>query len=99
MRGIVTLAAALALPTSGADGAAFPFRDLVLFVSFFVVLGTLVLQGLTLKPLMRLLRLKDDDSIERETRHARIETLRAAITATSDSEPEAVGSGACSGSC
>ncbi len=46
MRGIVTLAAALALPADGSDGPAFPYRDLVLFTAFSVVLGTLVVQGI-----------------------------------------------------
>lgn len=83
MRGIVTLAAALALPTGGADGPAFPYRDLVLFTAFFVVLGTLVVQGMTLRPLINLLRLEDDGSVEREVQFARVETLRAALDATS----------------
>ena len=84
MRGIVTLAAALALPTGGADGVAFPFRDLILFTAFGVVLGTLVLQGLTLRPLMNALELEDDGSVEREVRLARVETLRAALSATAE---------------
>ena len=75
MRGIVTLAAALALP------AAFPGRDLVLFTAFSVVLVTLVLQGGTLAPLMRLLRLEDDGTIEGEIRRARAETARAGLEA------------------
>ena len=75
MRGIVTLAAGLALPGS------FPGRDLVLFTAFCVVLVTLVLQGGTLAPLMRLLRLEDDGAIEGEIRHARAETARAALKA------------------
>jgi CPA1 family monovalent cation:H+ antiporter len=81
MRGIVTLAAALALPT-GVDGGAFPYRDLILFTAFAVVLGTLVVQGMTLRPLMNALRLEDDGSVEREVRLARVETLRAALAAT-----------------
>jgi CPA1 family monovalent cation:H+ antiporter len=78
MRGVVTLAAALALPTGG-DGAAFPFRDLVVLTAFCVVLGTLVLQGLTLKPLLRLLDLRDDDPVGREVEAARARALRAAL--------------------
>ena len=81
MRGIVTLAGALALPTGGADGQAFPYRDLVVFISFSVVLGTLVVQGMTLRPLMGWLRLEDDGAVEREVRLGRVETLRAALTA------------------
>jgi len=75
MRGTVTLAAALALPTD------FPYRDLILTTAFGVTLGTLVLQGLTLRPLMLRLGLEDDGSVEREVRLARVETLRAAIAA------------------
>ena len=84
MRGIVTLAAALALPTGGDGGAAFPYRDLILFTAFSVVLGTLVLQGMTLRPLMNRLRLEDDGSVEREVRLARVETRRAALAATAE---------------
>jgi CPA1 family monovalent cation:H+ antiporter len=75
MRGTVTLAAALALP------AAFPFRDLILTTAFGVTLGTLVVQGLTLRPLILRLGIKDDGSIEREVRLARVEYLRAAVDA------------------
>ncbi len=75
MRGIVTLAAGLALP------AGFPGRDLVLFCAFCAVLVTLVLQGGTLAPLMRLLRLQDDGAIEGEIRQAHAETARAGLEA------------------
>jgi Na+/H+ antiporter len=84
MRGIVTLAAALALPAGGVDVRAFPYRDLVVFTAFCVVLGTLVVQGMTLRPLMRVLRLEDDGSVEREVRLARVETLRAAVSASDE---------------
>jgi Na+/H+ antiporter len=75
MRGTVTLAAALALPTG------FPYRDLILVTAFGVVLGTLVFQGLTLRPLLLRLRLEDDGTVDREVRSARVETLRAAMEA------------------
>ncbi|HMF88658.1 MAG TPA: sodium:proton antiporter [Gemmatimonadaceae bacterium] len=75
MRGTVTLAAALALP------ADFPFRDLILTTAFGVTLGTLVLQGLTLRPLILRLGIKDDGAVEREVRLARVESLRAAVDA------------------
>jgi monovalent cation/hydrogen antiporter len=75
MRGIVTLAAALALPGE------FPYRDLVVFSAFCVVLTTLVLQGLTLRPLMLWLGLHDDGTVEREVGIARAETARAALRA------------------
>jgi CPA1 family monovalent cation:H+ antiporter len=73
MRGIVSLAAALALP------AAFPFRDLIVLTAFFVVLGTLVIQGLTLKPLLRALNLQDDDPVGHELDAARERALSAGL--------------------
>jgi CPA1 family monovalent cation:H+ antiporter len=73
MRGVVTLAAALALPQ------AFPFRDLIVLTAFSVVLGTLALQGLTLGPLLRVLDLQDDDPVGHEVSAARERALRAAL--------------------
>ncbi len=73
MRGIVTLAAALSL------GADFPQRNLIVFCAFFVVIGTLVLQGFTLGPLLRRLDLPEDRQFENEIGHARTEALRAAL--------------------
>jgi CPA1 family monovalent cation:H+ antiporter len=78
MRGIITLAAALALPD--APGSEFPYRDLIVLTAFAVVFGTLVLQGLTLKPLIRLLRLEDDDPVGREVEAARGRALEAALS-------------------
>src|SRR5262249_39159573 len=84
MRGIVTLAAALALPET------FPFLDLIVLTSFAVVLGTLVLQGLTLKPLLQLLNLRDDDPVGREVAIARERALEAALaTVGAEASPEA----------
>lgn len=79
MRGTVTLAAALALPAARDGVPPFPHRDLILFTAFSVVLGTLVLQGMTLRPLMSYLHLADDGAVDREVRLARVETLRAAL--------------------
>ena len=73
MRGIVSLAAAMALPS------AFPYRDLIVLTAFAVVLGTLVIQGLTLKPLLRVLSLHDDDPVGRELSAARERALRAGL--------------------
>ncbi len=81
MRGTVTLATALALPTGSEGGAPFPYRDLIVVTAFGVVLGTLVLQGLTLRPLLLRLRLEDDGTVDREVRVARVEALRAAVEA------------------
>jgi Na+/H+ antiporter len=75
MRGIVTLAAALALPQD------FPYRSFILLTAFVVVLGTLVLQGLTLKPLLGWLGLKRDTTKEDELALARATALTAVITA------------------
>jgi CPA1 family monovalent cation:H+ antiporter len=73
MRGIVTLASAYALPEG------FPYRDLILLVACSVVLGTLVLQGLTLRPLILALRLKDDNPVAIEAARARGAAFRAAL--------------------
>jgi CPA1 family monovalent cation:H+ antiporter len=80
MRGIVTLVAALALP-NGDGGPAFPFRDLIVFVAFCVVLGTLLIQGLTLRPLLAWLDLHDDDPVGREVVRARAAAYQAALAA------------------
>jgi monovalent cation/hydrogen antiporter len=75
MRGIVSLAAALALPTP------FPFRDVIVVTAFSVVLGTLAIQGLTLGPLLRALDLRDDDPVGHEVAAARERALRAGVAA------------------
>ena len=73
MRGIVSLAAALALPLS------FPHRNEIILFTFVVILSTLVVQGLTLTPLIRLLRVGEDDTLQREEASAREEAARAAL--------------------
>ena len=75
MRGIVTLAAAFALPSN------FPNRDLILLIAFCVVVGTLVLQGLTLRPLILLLKLRDDDPVNREVQMACERVVQAGLQA------------------
>jgi CPA1 family monovalent cation:H+ antiporter len=79
MRGVVSLAAALAIPMTTLDGSPFPGRDLVLFLTFTVILATLVLQGLTLPLLIRWLGVEDDHSMEREEREARLKANQAAL--------------------
>jgi len=81
MRGTVTLAAALALPIGSATQPAFPERDFILFSSYCVVLVTLVLQGLTLTPLIRWLALDDDRMLEREVLLARRTAAEAGLAA------------------
>lgn len=80
MRGLVTLAAAFALPEY------FPYRDLILLTAFAVVLGSLVIQGLTLRPLILVLNFDDDDPVAREAAHARGVAFRAAVYEI-DSDP------------
>ena len=79
MRGAVSLAAALALPLTTDNGALFPDRDLIVFLTFAVILGTLVLQGLTLPGVIRLLDLEDDGLAEKEDAKARIHAAEAAL--------------------
>jgi Na+/H+ antiporter len=73
MRGAVSLAAALALPLD------FPMRNLILFLTFSVILATLVVQGLTLPALIRRLNLEEDDAEEREEVRARLAATHAAL--------------------
>jgi monovalent cation/hydrogen antiporter len=84
MRGIVSLAAALALPLTTASGAPFPFRNDVILLTFAVILSTLVLQGLSLTPLIRALDLGEDNRLEMEEAHARETAARAGLTRLDD---------------
>jgi monovalent cation/hydrogen antiporter len=79
MRGIVTLAAALALPVTTAAGAPFPFRAEIILISFSVILATLVLQGLSLPPLIHALQLPQDRGLEREEMLGREHAATAAL--------------------
>jgi monovalent cation/hydrogen antiporter len=82
VRGIVSLAAALALPFTVASGAPFPHRDLILLLTFWVILVTLVGQGLLVPPLMRWLGLgKVAEAEQEEERTAEIGARRKAIDA------------------
>ena len=79
MRGAVSLAAALALPLRTDEGAPFPGRDLILFLTFSVILVTLVGQGLTLPAVIRVLGIEDDGVDDRQDAKARIHAAEAAI--------------------
>lgn len=79
MRGAVSLAAALAIPLSLQDGTPFPQRDLVIFLTFCVILATLVFQGLSLPPLIRTLGVRGDGLDEREELKARLRVAEAAV--------------------
>ena len=86
MRGIVTLAAAFAVPEFLPDGSPFPHRDLILLCAFAVVLGTLVLQGLTMAPLIRRVCLPDDGVVPREIRLGRTQVYRALLQSIAGDE-------------
>lgn len=79
MRGVVSLAAALALPLTVEGGGPFPGRDLLLFLTFAVILATLVGQGLSLPFLIRRLGVGDDGSTEHDEVHAREAAVQAAL--------------------
>jgi monovalent cation/hydrogen antiporter len=79
MRGAVSLAAALALPLQTDAGAPFPGRELIIFLAFAVILGTLVVQGLTLPALIGRLGFEDDGLELKEDTKARIRAAEAAI--------------------
>ena len=81
MRGIVSLAAALALPVTTPDGSPFPHRDLIIFLTFIVIAVTLVVQGLTLAPLIRWLKVGRDWGVHEEETAARRALSEAAVTA------------------
>jgi CPA1 family monovalent cation:H+ antiporter len=66
MRGVVSLASALAIPFSLTGGAMFPHRNLILFITFVVILFTLVLQGLTLPVLIRILKIEAEENDEEQ---------------------------------
>jgi len=79
MRGVVSLAAAFALPLALSDGSRFPDRDYILFLTFSVILATLVIQGLTLPLLIRKLGITQEGGTDEEERRARLEANKAAI--------------------
>jgi Na+/H+ antiporter len=80
MRGVIALAAALALPETLADGTPFPQRNLIVFLTFCVILVTLVLQGLTLPALIRRLGLAAAEGLHCGEKEARRIVLESAIT-------------------
>lgn len=74
MRGVISLAAALALPS------VFPQREVIIYLTFAVILATLVGQGLTLPLLVRLVGLSEGGEVAREEREARMRALEAALS-------------------
>ncbi|MBC5768047.1 Na+/H+ antiporter [Ramlibacter albus] len=84
MRGIVSLAAALALPLALPDGTPFPHRDLIIFITFVVIVATLVGQGLTLTPLIRWLKVGSNWSLHDEQMRVRAAMSAAALATIDD---------------
>src|ERR1700693_1852750 len=81
MRGIVSLAAALALPFG------FPFRNQIVFITFCVIFATLVFQGLSLGPLLKWLRIDTDEDIEEREIEVRVQAFRAGVGRMRELEP------------
>jgi len=79
MRGVIALAASISLPETVAGGKPFAARSLIVFLAFSVILVTLVLQGLTLPPLIRALGLSRPKGMDEEESEARRTMLRSAI--------------------
>jgi CPA1 family monovalent cation:H+ antiporter len=79
MRGVIALAAAISLPQTLANGAPFPQRNFIIFLAFSVIFVTLVLQGLTLPPLVRALGLASAPGPNLEEEAARRQMLEAAL--------------------
>jgi CPA1 family monovalent cation:H+ antiporter len=84
MRGVIALAAAISLPDTIGNGSPFPDRDLIIFLTFCVILVTLVFQGLTLPPLVRLLGLAENPAAKQEAQNARRLVLKSALTRLED---------------
>jgi CPA1 family monovalent cation:H+ antiporter len=84
LRGGLSLAAAFALPLTVATGSALPDRDRIIFLTFCVIVATLVVQGIGLVPLIRVLRLRYDPTPGQELQYAREVALRAALARLDD---------------
>ena len=88
MRGVVSLAAALAVPLTLSNGSPFPGRDYILFITFCVILATLVLQGLSLPVLIHRLGVVDDGLANVEERTARLKANEAALAFLAETNPQ-----------
>jgi len=88
MRGVIALAAAISVPETLANGQPFGPRNLIVFLTFCVILVTLVLQGLTLPSLIRVLGLADEKGMEPEERYARRVALKEALEFLEESRKE-----------
>ncbi|HET9948187.1 MAG TPA: Na+/H+ antiporter, partial [Longimicrobiales bacterium] len=88
MRGAVSLAAALAIPLETDAGHPFPFRNLIIFLTFCVIFATLALQGVTLPGLLRLLGLRAGEGEQRRETHARLRVAHAALARMEEIQSE-----------
>jgi CPA1 family monovalent cation:H+ antiporter len=84
LRGGLSLAAAFALPFTVTTGIALPDRERIIFLTFWVILATLVVHGIGLVPLIRLLGLRSDPTPGQELRYAREVALRTALARLDD---------------
>jgi CPA1 family monovalent cation:H+ antiporter len=90
MRGIVSLAAALAIPKEVAPGVPFPARDLIQFITFVTILVTLIGQGLTLPLLIRWFKVRDTDTSDAVIERARLQIAEAGLKRLEALEPSFV---------
>ena len=92
MRGVLSLAAAISLPTVLQDGSPFPQRNVIIFLTFCVIFATLVLQGLTLPTVIRKLGLSAGSTLNMEEQQARLLILTTVLDylkdLAKDSKPE-----------
>jgi monovalent cation/hydrogen antiporter len=79
MRGVVSLAAALALPLMISGSEPFPNRNLIIFLTFCVIFSTLVIQGLTLRPMIKYLKIKADGGEREHEQKARLKIASSII--------------------
>jgi CPA1 family monovalent cation:H+ antiporter len=79
MRGVVSLAAALALPLMVNENTPFPNRDMILFLTFSVIFATLVIQGLSLPYLIKWLKIKPNEDELHEEKQARLHIVTKVI--------------------
>ncbi|WP_116788226.1 Na+/H+ antiporter [Flavobacterium psychrotrophum] len=97
MRGVVSLAAALSIPVQLDDGTQFPERNLILYITFIVILTTLLLQGLTLPLMIQKIKIPDPDfimpeeelynKIRRKLNYYALEQMRADYSKEMDEHP------------
>jgi CPA1 family monovalent cation:H+ antiporter len=90
MRGIVSLAAALAVPHDVIPNVPFPARDLIQFITFVTILVTLVGQGLTLPLVIAFLKVREEDASERAMELARLRMSEAGLKRLEQLEPSFV---------